>query len=311
MCRQGGPEAGARAGEILSCPANPGPGAGAVHNKAEGDPIDRIRAKADVPDRLRPLISDRWSELGNVLLIKFPDELIPHKKAVARAYAEELGAKAVLEDKGVEGELREPVVDVLYGTDTITTHLENGVRFRFDAARIMFSKGNTGERIRVPELVRDGEVVADMFAGIGYFTVPIAVHARPSRIIAAEKNPLSAMFLRENIALNKVRDGLVTVHEGDCLGLPEGVADRVLMGLIPSAAPFLEKAVRILSPKGGFLHFHETAREKEVPHVPFGKVRDAARAAGLGARLVGHRVVKSYAPCVLHVVVDVELGPGL
>jgi tRNA wybutosine-synthesizing protein 2 len=36
-----------------------------------------------------------------------------------------------------------------------------------------------------------------MFAGIGYFTIPIAVHSSPKKVISIELNPVSFGYLRK------------------------------------------------------------------------------------------------------------------
>jgi len=45
----------------------------------------------------------------------------------------------------------------------------------------MFAAGNGTERIRFSEMDATGETVLDMFAGIGYFSIPMAKRAGPSR----------------------------------------------------------------------------------------------------------------------------------
>ena len=88
-------------------------------------------------------LPDNWEMLGDVLIIKFPEELMPSKKIIAEAYANVLSAKSVLRDLGaIHGEGRQPEMELLLGTDTEATHLENGVLYSLDAANIMFSSGS-------------------------------------------------------------------------------------------------------------------------------------------------------------------------
>ena len=70
----------------------------------------------------------------------------------------------------------------------------------------MWSKGNTTERKRMSTISDKGETVVDMFAGIGYFSIPMAVHSKPSKIYSIEINPISYGYLCENVYLNKVED---------------------------------------------------------------------------------------------------------
>ena len=67
--------------------------------------------------------------------------------------------------------MREPSLEIIYGDETETVHKENGCLFNLDLSKVMWAKGNNNERLRIAKLVEDGEVVVDMFAGIGYSTI--------------------------------------------------------------------------------------------------------------------------------------------
>jgi tRNA G37 N-methylase Trm5 len=60
---------------------------------------------------------------------------------------------------------------------------------QFDVLSVMYSAGNGTERMRVRELElrSDSEVVVDMFAGIGYFTIPFALRSPHVHVVAIEK----------------------------------------------------------------------------------------------------------------------------
>ena len=205
-------------------------------------PFDRIRESIDLPEDLKSLLPRKWEKLGHVLLLKLPPELQPHKDVVAQTYATILEVDAVLNDLGVEGPLRQPKVEVILGDDIETCHLENGVHFHLDPAKVMFSSGNIDERIRMASVSGSDEVVADMFAGIGYFSVPIAVHSGPREVLACELNPDAYRYLEMNIERNGVGD-IVKPLLGDCREvLEKGIGDRVLMGYVGSTHEFLDKA---------------------------------------------------------------------
>jgi tRNA wybutosine-synthesizing protein 2 len=270
-------------------------------------PFREILAVIDVPEGKKALLPQRWELLGHVLILKIPGGLDEWKAEIARAYARVLGARTVLQDTGgIRGRYREPVTELLLGSETVTTHVENGVKYRLDAARLMFSSGNVDERIRMSSVCGEGETVVDMFAGIGYFSLPMAVHSRPERILAYELNPLAHDYLVENLGLNRV-EGVIRPHSGDCLEAGEGAADRVVMGYVGSTHEYLPKAMRILKAKG-IIHYHETCPDRLLPARPVRRVTDAAGAEGRTARILNAKVIKSYAPGVSHVVLDAVVG---
>jgi len=82
--------------------------------------------------------------------------------------------RTVLRDFGIEGQFRQPKRELLLGIETETIHMEHGCFFKQDVTKVMYSKGNLEERKRMSWLGKR-EVVVDMFAGIGIFSVPMAV----------------------------------------------------------------------------------------------------------------------------------------
>lgn len=267
-------------------------------------PRDLVLARlAALAPEERALVPDKWEQHGDVLVLRLPDALRPRAAEVARAFADVLGLKSVVHDPaGVAGELREMRGELLLGDDAIATHVENGIRYRFDASRIMFSSGNVAERMRAARLPAEGETIVDMFAGIGYFTLPLAVHARPARVVALEKNPLSFRFLQENARLNDV-ERVLEPWLGDNRAFPEeGIADRVLMGYFPGCAAFLPKAFRLLKPTGGRIHYHDTAHAERWKDETTRALLAASRACGRVVAIEEARVVKSFSPGVVHAV---------
>jgi len=224
---------------------------------------------------------------------------------VAKAYANELGAKTVLDERGyIDGQFRTPRMEVVFGWDTETIHREGQILYQLDAAKLMFSSGNYDEKKRMGELDCTGETIVDMFAGIGYFTLPLAKLTCPERVIACEINPLAHSYLRRNLVLNQV-ECVVETYLGDNRSLPyEDIADRIVMGYIGSTEDSLPKAMGLIR-KGGVIHYHDVCSIDEIP----GKMVDAFTKASGGRRfeVLLVREVKAFAPCKSHMVIDVRV----
>ncbi|MCQ8903814.1 MAG: class I SAM-dependent methyltransferase family protein [Methanothrix sp.] len=259
-----------------------------------------------IPEPLKKLLPRGWFILGDTIILRINPALSEHRRvigaALLRLYPR---CRCVLEDKGVRGQFREPCREVIAGTPGETIHRENGVIFKLDPMRIMFSQGNVKERMRMASLGKD-EIVVDMFAGIGYFSLPMAVHSRPSRITAIEINPIAHKYLVENIRLNRVED-IVEPVLGDCAVLtPEGEADRVIMGMVGITERYLRRGIEALRP-GGILHYHQNVPAWQYPDALIRPPVHAAALLGRSAEPLGCHKIKKYAPGIIHGVTDIRI----
>lgn len=271
-------------------------------------PFENIECSISIPKHLKVFLPKKWELLGDVLLMKLPDELDALKEDVSKAYAKELQAKTVLRDLGISGDLREPKVELLWGSETETIHKENGVKFKLDVAKLMFSSGNIDERIRMATIAGQDEVIVDMFAGIGFFSIPIALHSKPQKIFACELNPVAYQYLCENVHLNDVKDIVIPVLGDNQKFEKENIADRIVMGFLDDTHRFLPKALSILKKEGGIIHYHEKCPNELLQSRPLENVRREVEKKELEMELLDKRTVKSYAPGVSHVVLDVRIG---
>ena len=274
----------------------------------EPEPILEDLMREHLDDDKLALLPGGWQIIGDIVVISIHSDLYPVKELVGEAMLKLYPyCKSVYLDGGISGKLRRPrreLVVVRDGMDdpAITVHNENGCRFRLDVTKVMLSKGNLQEKMRMSRL-GNGEVVVDMFAGIGYFTIPMAVHSHPDRIIAIELNPESYQYLLENIRLNGV-EGVVEPIHGDCAEMtPTSLADRVIMGYVGNTSHYLEYGIKALK-SGGILHYHDTVPVHLVPSRPIDLIKNEACKQGRRAEILDWHRIKKYSPGVWHVVVD-------
>jgi tRNA wybutosine-synthesizing protein 2 len=153
------------------------------------------------------------------------------------------------------------------------------------------------------EVVDPDERVFDMFAGIGYFTLPMA--RAGADVTATEKNPAAFRYLIENAMLNDVSDR-VSAFRADCRDVAvDPRVDRVVMGYY-EAHEYLDAALAALKP-GGIVHLHEATPERLLWDRPISRLRDVAEDAGREVELLDRRTVKSHSEGVAHVVVDARI----
>ena len=191
--------------------------------------------------------------------------------------------------------------------ETETTHKENGIRYRLDPQKIMFSSGNMDERIRMATISNNSETVVDLFAGIGYFTLPIAVHSKPKKIYACEKNPISYDYLCQNISLNNVAD-IVEPLKGDNREIAlKNIAERVIMGYIGNTYKFLPIAIDCLKNLTGIIHYHDKFSDKKVPDYSNKIIEEVTEKYDRKVKIFNIKIVKSYAPGISHYVFDIDI----
>ena len=277
-----------------------------------------------------------WAVVGTVVLVEVGDAPRPDEigDALLALHGE---ADTVLARGPITGAHREPAVEVIAGSgDTETVHREHGTAYAMDLSKVMFSPGNEAERKRMSDVVADGERregehgeasetragsertrerVLDMFAGIGYFTLPMA--RAGAEVTAVERNPDSFRYLIENVRLNDV-GSRVHPYRADCRDVVDGFAaeapaDRVVMGPYDATEPdgdgsytYLDAALAALAP-GGVIHAHESTPNDLAFDRPVERLKDAAESAGRTVEVLETREVKSYSEGVAHVVVDARV----
>jgi tRNA wybutosine-synthesizing protein 2 len=250
-----------------------------------------------------------WAVIGSVVLVDFGDVSAdgtldrPAREAIGDALLELHGeADTVVARGGIAGTRRDPSGEIVAGVgETETIHTEHGTRYALDLAEVMFSPGNKAERARMGEVVEPGERVFDMFAGIGYFALPMA--RAGASVTAAEIDPISYRWLVENARLNGVT-GNVRAVLGDCRTV-ETTADRIVMGYYEAHA-YLGSALDALVPDG-IVHLHEATPGVRFPERPVERLRTAATAAGRTVDVLDARQVKTHSAGVVHGVVDARV----
>jgi tRNA wybutosine-synthesizing protein 2 len=227
---------------------------------------------------------------------------VVHGKKPARSEVEEIvqfrHPQGVLWIESLNEITRTPTTEMLWGDAGEVRHRENGYSYILDPRKVMFSPGNREEKLRMAVLVQESgrrERVADMFAGIGYFTIPVA--GSGGDVHAMEINPVAFDYLQRNSIANGLSD-LITPSLGNCRDLLFGTYNRIIMGhfdaitLLPSALLHVET--------GSTIHVHSIGGVED-------QITEICESAGFSPTIQVHKV-KKYRPHAWHVVQDVTLA---
>lgn len=255
-------------------------------------------------------IPRRWEMLGDLALLP-QNALLDGDESTWTAIAQALHCQRVARQAEIEaGPIRRSQVEMLLGNDGWVNHLENGVRYLFDVSKVMFSSGNITERRRMGKIDAAGDVVVDLFAGIGYYSIPLLVNAGVSYVHACEMNPDSVEGLTKGLSANMVTDRCHILQGDNQETAPrlKGVADRVLLGLLPSSKEAWPLAVECLKIEGGVIHVHMNATEESLEDGTFVSTTvEEFQALDCEVEVLHLENVKSYSPHIRHVVLDLKV----
>ena len=200
--------------------------------------------------------------LGDIAIVEIPAELVVYKKTIGEALLKaHKQTRTVLAKSGaVKGVYRLRDFAVIAGVEkTVTIYQEYGCTYHLDVARAYFSPRLSNEHNRVASEVEDGEIVVDLFAGVGPFAIPIAKKHKNVQVYAIDLNPDAVFLLKKNIVVNRTEKQVVPIL-GDARQVVReqlvGKADRVIMNLPEIALEFVDVACEALKPEGGIIHYY-------------------------------------------------------
>ncbi|HJS68367.1 MAG TPA: class I SAM-dependent methyltransferase family protein [Nitrososphaera sp.] len=255
-----------------------------------------------------------FDQIGDIVIIKIPDDLMPKKKLIADAIlANVKTAKAVFAQiSAVRGDFRVRDLEFIAGENrTITEYKEHACRFKVDVARTYFSPRLSTERQRIADMVGDNETIVNMFAGVGTYSVVIAKANKTCRVYSIDSNAAASELDKVNAKLNKVQDRIVSIC-GDAAEVIKdrlaGQADRVLMPLPERAKEFVDPAVLALKEKGIVHYFAHVKADSKKASQELG-LQDARGAfAKYDHQVLAVRVVREVGPRIYQIVADVSVS---
>ncbi|MEM4809710.1 MAG: class I SAM-dependent methyltransferase family protein, partial [Desulfurococcaceae archaeon] len=195
-----------------------------------------------------------------------------------------------------------------------TVYVEHKCLFEVDINKVYISPSLNYEHKRIARLVQQGEVITNMFAGAGLFSIIIAKYARPRKVYSIDINPFAYQYMVKNIALNKVED-IVEPILGDAKEVVEtrlsNSSNRVLMPYPELALEYLPYAVKALLNRKGWIHVYlhvKTNRGEHYIDKSIELIDKRLREIGVYEYRVNLvRKVRNVGPRTHQMVIDIEL----
>jgi tRNA (guanine37-N1)-methyltransferase len=253
-----------------------------------------------------------FDQIGDIIIVRIPDSLISKKQVIGKILLDQVSTvnSVFYQSSPVEGDFRTRQLEIIAGEDkTQTEYKENGCRFIVDVEKAFFSPRLSTERERIAGLVKNGEVIINMFGGVGMFSL-LAAKNTACIVYNIDLNPIAAQLCKENVQINKLKGEVISLNGDATKVINEqlvGKADRVLMLLPERSDEFLDSALLGLKDKGT-IHYYS--------HIHANKKQDAAKLSEehflsvnkIDAEIITSRNVRPVGPRFYQTVVDVKIS---
>lgn len=268
--------------------------------------------RSHIPAHILPKIPHSLDIIGDIAIVELDEELTP--------FAQEIGQGIILVHRNVaavyskagsvSGPHRVRALNHIAGeVRTQTVHVEYGIRIAVDVADTYFSPRLSTEHHRVAELIQPGEMVLDMFAGVGPFAI-LAAKRQPVTVYAIDINEQAIRCLNRSLELNKLAGKVIPIL-GDCRQVIQeqliGKFDRIIMNLPHESIRFLDAATAAAKPAGAIIHFYTITSEENPLEKQRSKILALLSRFGKGTKIGHTRQVRQTAPHEAQVVLDIQV----
>lgn len=247
--------------------------------------------------------------IGNIAVVEIPVSLVPKEGIIGKAFLKFYPQlKTIIKkESAISGQFRTRDFSVIAGEkSTQTRYKEHGIIYDFDLSQIYFTPRLATERLIIAKQVQPNEIILDMFAGVGPFSILIAkIQPAINKIIAFDINPMAISALNHNAQINKVVDQIDS-YVGDAQELVSkiclGRVDRVIMNHPSASLEFINDALTALKSQGGIIHYYTFDDTEESV-----KQKLSDKFSSYKHRFLAIRKVRNYSPCEFNFVADVHV----
>lgn len=157
-----------------------------------------------------------YSMVGSILHVNLKPELLDYKSIIGKILYDKIkGCKSVVNKiDNINNVYRNFEYEVICGSsDLKTTVKENNCTFYLDFSEVYWNPRLCTEHERILKQLRSGDVLYDIFAGIGPFSIPAA--KKKCIVLANDLNPKCCKWLTENKKINRIEDEFLTIVNKD------------------------------------------------------------------------------------------------
>ncbi len=252
-----------------------------------------------------------FDQIGDIIVIRIPDSLLSKKKVIGETLLKEVStAKSVFyQSSDVTGDFRTRSLELLAGEDkTETEYKEFGCRFFVDVEKAFFSPRLSTERERIADIVKDGEIVINMFGGVGMFSI-LAAKSKKCTVYNIDINPVASKLCEKNISINKLAGEIISLN-GDASQIVNDQlkekGDRTLMLLPERSDEFLESAI-LATKNGGTIHYYSHIHADKKQDAPKLSEEHYREITNVKSEILGSKIVRAVGPRYYQTVVDVKI----
>ncbi|KAI4462266.1 trna methyltransferase [Holotrichia oblita] len=157
-----------------------------------------------------------FTKIGHIVHVNLREHLLPYKSLIGQVLFDKVPNCETVVNKVniIDNTYRNFQMEVLCGKEDLKTKIkENGCQFEFDFGTVYWNSRLSTEHERIVKLIDKNDVLFDVFAGVGPFSIPIA--KKKGVVYANDLNPESFHWLKHNATLNKINDRHLHVFNKD------------------------------------------------------------------------------------------------
>lgn len=170
-----------------------------------------------------------YSLVGHIIHLNLREHLLDYKHIIGEVLLDKVKQARTIVNKldSIDSTFRVFKMEVLAGTEEFVTEVkENGIRFKFDFSAVYWNPRLSTEHERIVKKVQPGNILYDVFAGVGPFSIPCA--KRKCVVLANDLNPESFKWLQHNVKLNKVQERVTAFNKDGADFIKEDVKQHIL-----------------------------------------------------------------------------------